>query len=85
MLDGGFRSPLGRAILRGKKGAHCKVSQLSARALCKNGEPIEMPFGIWTRAGPRKHALGEVHTGATWRIPLNRLCAAAMRPVVKLL
>ena len=26
-----------------------------------------------------------VHTGATWRILLNRLCAAAMRPVVKLL
>jgi len=21
-------------------------------------EPIEMPFGIWTRVGPRKHGLG---------------------------
>jgi len=35
--------------------------------------------------GPRKHVLGEVRTGATWRIPLNCSCAAAMRPVVKLL
>jgi len=51
----------------------------------KTAEPIEMPFGIWTRVGPRKHVLGAVHNGATWRIPLNRPRAAAMRPVVKLL
>ena len=25
----------------------------------KTAEPIEMPFGIWTRVGPRKHLLGE--------------------------
>ena len=30
----------------------------------KTAEPIEMPFGIWTLVGPRKHALGE---GADWR------------------
>jgi len=29
-------------------------------------EQIEMLFGIWTRAGPRKHVLGGMHTGATW-------------------
>ena len=38
-----------------------------------------MPFGLWTRVGLRKHALGQVHTGATCRIPLNRH-AATMRP-----
>ena len=43
-------------------------------------EPIEMPFWLWTCVGQRKHVLGGVHTGATWRIPLNRPCAAAMRP-----
>jgi len=43
----------------------------------KTAEPIEMPFEIWTR--------GRVHTGTTWRIPLNRPCADAMRPAVKLL
>ena len=24
----------------------------------KTAEPIEMPFGIWTRVGPRKHDRG---------------------------
>jgi len=43
-------------------------------------EPIEMPFELWSRVGPRMHVLRGVHTGATWRIPLNRPCAAAMRP-----
>jgi len=34
-------------------------------------EPIEMPFRLWTRVGPRKHVLGGVHTVVTWRTPLN--------------
>ena len=46
----------------------------------KTAEPIEMPFGLWTRVGPRKHALDGMHTGGTWRIRLNRPYAAAMRP-----
>jgi len=55
------------------------------RTVFTNGRPkftesIEMSFGLWTRVGPTKPALGRVHTGATWRIPLNRLYAAAMRP-----
>jgi len=29
----------------------------------KTAEPIEMPFGLWTRVGPRKHVLDE---GADW-------------------
>ena len=50
-------------------------------------EPIKMPFGLWTRVGPSKHVLGidGVHTGTTWRIPLNRPSVAAMRLFVKLL
>jgi len=24
-------------------------------------EPIEMPFGLWTRVGPRKHVLDGTH------------------------
>jgi len=39
-----------------------------------------MSFGLLTRVGPRKHALDGVHIGATWRIRLHRLCAAAMGP-----
>jgi len=48
-------------------------------------ELIEMPFGMWTQVGPRKHILDEVHISATWRIRLNRPCATVMRPCVKLL
>jgi len=33
-------------------------------------EPIEMPFGLWTRVGPRKHALGE---GTHWRHLANTI------------
>ena len=50
----------------------------------KPPEPIEMPFGIWTRVGPRKHVLGG-HVDAVWRIRVNRLYAVAMRLYVKLL
>ena len=28
-------------------------------------EQVEMPFGLWTRVGPRKNVLGGVHIGAT--------------------
>ena len=51
----------------------------------KTAEMIEMPFGMKTCVGPRKHVLSGVHTGATWQIPSNRPCAAVVRPVVKLL
>jgi len=34
----------------------------------KTAEPIELPFGIWTPAGPRKHVLGE---DAYWRHMTN--------------
>ena len=48
-------------------------------------ETIEMPFRVWTRMGPRKHVLDGMHIGATWRIPMDRPCAAAVQPFVKLL
>jgi len=54
------------------------------RELCKMAEPINMLFRLWTRVGPRKHVLGGVHTGATWRISLNRPCVAAMRHVYQI-
>jgi len=48
----------------------------------KAAEPIEKLFMIWTRVGPRKHVLGAVHTGATWREP--SVCGGDA-PVVKIL
>jgi len=41
-------------------------------------ELIEMPF-VWIRVGPRKHVLGGVHIGATWRMRLNRPCSMVIR------
>jgi len=48
----------------------------------KTTEPIEMTFGMRTRVDPRNYMLDWVYIGATWRIRLNRPCAAAMRPYV---
>jgi len=38
--------------------ARWKLQPLSAVSCARTAEPIEMPFGIWTRVGPRKHVLG---------------------------
>jgi len=46
----------------------------------KTAEPIEIPFELWTQVGPVNHVLYGVHIGATWRMRLNRSCAAAMWP-----
>ena len=52
----------------------------------KTAEPIAIPLGCES-SGPNEpcRLLDGVHIGATWRIRLNRPCAAAMRPYVKLL
>ena len=52
---------------------------------CKNGWTD--PDAVWDldSGGPKKALLGGVHTGATWWIPLNRSCAVAIQPVVRLL
>ena len=36
----------------------------------KTAEPIEMPFGVWTWVGPRKHVLDE---GAHWHNLANTI------------
>jgi len=46
----------------------------------KTAELIKMPFGLWTRMGPRKHVLDGVHIGATWQLRLNRPRATSVRP-----
>ena len=38
--------------------------------MLNSAEPIEMPFWIETRVGPRKHVLGR---GAHWRHLLNTI------------
>jgi len=66
VLDGGPDPPMGKGQFLGE-GAHCKVQGHSAVSCTKAMEPIEMPLGLWARIGPRKHVLGGVYTGATWR------------------
>jgi len=44
-----LRSPMRGGNFEGRK---------AAMSCAKTAEPIEMPFGIWTRVGPRKHVLG---------------------------
>jgi len=66
---------------RKQHGGRCMVMSTVDIGLLKatqqGTEPVRcrIPMGVRVR----------VHIGATWRIRLNRPCAAAMRPYVKLL
>jgi len=53
----GVLIPHGRGNFKGKGASRCKVQRHSAVICAKTAEPIEMPFGSWTRVGPRKHVL----------------------------
>jgi len=76
--------PMRKSILGDKTRGHARRHSVINWA--KKAEPIEVPFGLWTRVGRRKHVLHALgHIGTTWQIRLNRPCAAAMRPYIKLL
>jgi len=49
-------------------------------SLQKTAEPIEMPFVLWNRVGPRNHVSNGMRIGVIWRIRMNRSSAATMRP-----
>jgi len=55
VLDRGPDPPWEGAILRGKGWPIVKCMTFCT----KMAESVEMPFGIWTQVGPRKHVLGE--------------------------
>jgi len=90
VLDGGPEPSLKGAIF-GDRGAHCKVWGLSTVSCAKKAEPTDLLFGLWKlkEAQVQSDSIGDANVpsweGATWRIRLNRLSAAAMRPYVKLL
>jgi len=90
-LNGSPHPPWEGAILRGK-GMSRHAGLHSDMNFVKTAEPIEMPFGLWTRVGRRKHKFNLIRQmapmclhGKIWRIRLNRLSATTMRPYVKLL
>jgi len=55
--------------------AHCKVQGLPAVRCAEMAEPIDLPFGLWTRVGRRKHEFNHIrqvapmcpHGRAHWR------------------
>jgi len=63
----GVQIPMRRGSFEEKGAVHCKVQGLSA---VKTAEQIEMPFGMWTRMGSRKHVLDD---GAHWRNLANTI------------
>jgi len=44
-------------ILREKQTTHCKVQRHSAVICANTAEPIEVPFWLWARKGPRHDVL----------------------------
>ena len=40
--------------------AHCKVCGLFIVSCAEMAEPIDLPFGLWTRVGRRKHKFNRV-------------------------
>ena len=74
----------------------CQCAQRHSAVSCaKTAEPIDLLLRLWTRWAEgstnsivfaRLHQCTIIgrHIAATWRIRLNRPCAAAMRPYVKL-
>jgi len=52
----GYRTPCEGVILSGK-GISPYARHHSDVNCAKTAEPIEMPFALWTRVGPRKHVL----------------------------
>jgi len=73
----GVEIPLAKGQFEGKSGG--PLIETFCNEPCKTAELIEMPFGMLSRVDPKMHVLeGAGHIGATWRIRLNRPCAAAM-------
>ena len=58
-IRSGSRSPMWRGNFDGEGASHCKVYGHSAVICAKVAEPIEMPFGLWDRMGPRNHLLDD--------------------------
>jgi len=76
----GVQIALRRGTVFSGKDMSRQAHRPSVVSYAKMAEPIKLWFGLWSRLGPRKHAVGGVHIGATWQVPLNRTYAVTMRP-----
>jgi len=78
ILDGGPDIPSERAIF-GERRAHCKFGNFLPWAV--QAEPIDLPFGLWTWVGWRKHKFSRIrqvptlclHGKAHWRHLANTI------------
>jgi len=59
VLHGAQIAPMGGAILVDRV-THCKVWALSAVNSAKATQPIDLPFGLWTRVGQRMHKFNHI-------------------------
>jgi len=49
--------PSWEGAILGERGTHCKVSAVSC---AKTAEPIDLPFGLWTRVGQKKQKFNRI-------------------------
>jgi len=57
----------GGAILRGKQANRCKVQRRSAIICANTAEPIDVPFGLWARMGPKALCVTWESRSPIWR------------------
>ena len=69
----GAQCPIGTGNFKGEW--HVPTIDDTVVSCANTAEPIETPFGLWTRVGL---CVTRGHIGATWRIRLNRPCGAVM-------
>jgi len=75
----GVQIPIRRGNFEGEGASHCKVglSGHSAVICVKTAEPIETPFGLWTRVSRRKHKFNRIRQVAPmcphWRHLANTI------------
>ena len=75
--NGTIKAEKGRPVVKYSDTLPSVVQKRLNRSRCRLGFLLGLIQGSM-------HYVG-VHTGATWRITLNRPCTVTMRPVVKLL
>ena len=59
VLDG-VQIPMGMGKFEGERASHCKVYGHSEVVCSKTAEPIDLPFGLWTRVGRRKRRFNRI-------------------------
>jgi len=56
----GSRSRYEKGQFGGERAANCKVWGLSAMSCAEMAEPMDLPSGLWTRVGRRKHRFNHI-------------------------